>query len=156
MFPISIFLLPCQVRSPWQLFLAGLPVPPNHSTHWWSGILLTPLPCSHLQVTGSVTAGSASATPGTSGTTATAPRRWTAVCPVTGRCAAAGAPASAGSVTAPSQAPSGRPVRSVPPAQVSVALKGTHRQFRGDFSLVGRSALWFLGDFSAKGLFLLC
>lgn len=128
--------------------LAGLLVLPNHSTSWWPRILLTPLLCSHLQVTGSVTAGSVSATPGTSGTTATAPRRWTAVSPAMGRCAAAAAPASAGSVSAPSQGLLERPVRSVPPAQVSVALKGTHRQFGRDFLLVGRSDLWFLGDFS--------
>lgn len=76
--------------------------------------------------------------------------------PAMGRCAAAGAPASAGSVSALSQGLSERPVRSVPPAQVSVALKGTHRQFRRGFSLAGRAALWFLGDFSAKELLLLC
>lgn len=73
-----------------------------------------------------------------------------------GRCAAAGVPASVGNVSAPSQGLSERPVRSVPPAQVSVALKGTHRPLRRDFWLVGRAALWFLGDFSAKELLLLC
>lgn len=121
------------------------------------GILLTPVACCPPQVTGSVTAGSASATLGTSGTTATAPRRRTAACPATGRCAAAAAPASAGGVSAPSLGLSERPVRSVPPALVSAALKGTHRQFGRDFSLlVGRAALRFLGDFSAKELLLLC
>lgn len=99
---------------------------------------------------------SASATLGTSGTTATAPRRWTAVCPVMGRCAAAGAPVSAGSASAPSPGLLERPVRSVPPAQVSVALKGTHRQLTRDLSLVGRAALWFLGGFSAEELLLFC
>lgn len=84
-------------------------------------------PCSRLQATESVTAGSVSATPVTSGTTATAPPRRTAVFPVTGRCAAAGAPASAGSVSALSQGLLERRVRSVPPARASVALKGTHR-----------------------------
>lgn len=81
----------------------------------------------------SVTAGSASAMPATSGTTATAPLRRTAVFPVTGRCAAAGAPASVGSVSAPSQGLLERRVRNVPPAQESVALKGTHRGAREGF-----------------------
>lgn len=76
--------------------------------------------------------------------------------PAMGRCAAAGVPASAGSVSALSQGLLERPVRSVPPAPVSVALKGTHRLFRRDFLLVGRAALWFLGDFSARKLLLLC
>jgi len=102
--------------------------------------------CSHLQATESVTVGSASATPVTSGTTATAPPRRTAVFPATGRCAAAGAPASVGSVSAPSRGLLERRVRSVPPAQASVALKGTHGRVRegiltggkGSFLVPGR------------------
>lgn len=74
----------------------------------------------------SVTAESASATPVTLGTTATAPLRQTAAFPATGRCAAAGAPASVGSVSALSRGLLERRVRSVPPAQASVALRGTH------------------------------
>lgn len=74
----------------------------------------------------SVTAGNASAMRVTSGTTATAPPRQMAVCPATGRCAAAGAAASVGNASAPSQGLLERRVRSVPPAQVSAALKGTH------------------------------
>lgn len=70
--------------------------------------------------------GSASATPVTSETTATAPPRRTAAFPVMGRCAVAGAPASVGSVSALSRGLLERRVRSVPPAQASVALKGTH------------------------------
>lgn len=96
-------------------------------------MLLTPPPCSCLQVTESVTAGSVSATPVTSGTTATAPLRRTAVFPATGRCAAAGAPVSVGSVSALSQGLLERRVRSVPPAPVSVALKGTHEGVQEGF-----------------------
>lgn len=64
--------------------------------------------------------------PVTSGTTATAPPRRTAASPVTDRCAVAGAPVSVGSVSALSLGLLERRVRSVPPAQASVALKGTH------------------------------
>lgn len=46
--------------------------------------------------------------------------------PAMGRCAVAGAPASVGSVSALSRGLLERRVRSVPPAQASVALKGTH------------------------------
>lgn len=104
-------------------------------------MLLTPLCCFCLQVMGSVTVGSASATRVTSGTTATAPLRRMAASPATGRCAAAGAPAPVGSASALSLGLLEIHVRSVPPAQVSAALKGTHEGLRRDFWLVGRADL---------------
>ena len=129
MFPIAICLLLCRVRSLWQLFLLGCSSflrRGSRGARRWPGMLLTPPDCSCLQATESVTAGSASATLVTSGTTATAPPRQTAVFPAMGRCAVAGAPASVGSVSALSRGLLERRVRSVPPAQASVALKGTH------------------------------
>lgn len=132
----------CQVRS-LAAFPAGLLVPPVQGQLQHPVLvqdLLTPPPRSCLQATESVTAESASATPTTLGTTATAPPRRTAASPATGRCAAAGAPASVGSVSALSRGLLERRVRSVPPARASVALKGTHGRGREGL-LTGGSSL---------------
>lgn len=82
--------------------------------------------------------GSASAMLVTSGTTATAPPRRTAACPVMDRCAVAEAPVSVGSVSALSLGLLERRVRSVPPAQASVALKGTHCWGTGELLTGGK------------------
>lgn len=68
--------------------------------------------------------GSVSATPATSGTTATAPRRRPPASPATDRCAAGGAAVCAAAVSAPSRGLLETPVRNAPPAPTPAALKG--------------------------------
>lgn len=76
------------------------------------------------QVMASVTAESASATPATLATTATAPQTRRRASPRTDRCAVDGAAASAAAASVPNRAPSETPARNVPPAPTPVELKG--------------------------------
>lgn len=68
--------------------------------------------------------GSASAMEVTLGTTATAQQGPKGVFPMMARCAAAEATAFVGDASVQNLVPLGRPVRNVPPAQVSAAPKG--------------------------------
>lgn len=76
-----------------------------------------------FQAMASAAAGTACVTPTGPATTATVPRARTAACPATGYCAAGGASASAAAVSASSLAPTGTPVRSVPPALMPAPLR---------------------------------
>lgn len=74
-----------------------------------------------------VTAESASATPATSATIATAPQTRRRASPRTDRCAAGGEAASVAAASVQNPAPSETPVRNVPPAPTPVELKGNER-----------------------------
>lgn len=74
-----------------------------------------------------VTAESASATPATWATTATAPQTPRRASPRTDRCAAGGEDASVAAASVQNPAPSETPVRNVPPAPTPVELKGNER-----------------------------
>lgn len=76
-----------------------------------------------LQATASAAVGTACVTPTGPATTVTVPRAPTPACPVTGCCAAAGASASVAAASASSRAPTGLPVRSVPPALMPAPLR---------------------------------